>query len=297
MSELLQQLVNGIGLGSVYALIAVGYTMVYGIIQLINFAHGEVFMMGSFFTYTFYRIAHLPLLVAALLGIMLAVVLGLVIERVAYRPLRHSARLAPLISAIGVSLVLQNAALLIWGPDRKAMLGADSAMGGLNDPITIGGVTTSGLQFSLLVIAILVMVAMDFLVHRTQLGRAMRACSMDITAAALVGVPVDRIIAFTFALGSGLAALAGIMVALRYNQVYPMMGFMAGLKAFTAAVLGGIGNLRGAFLGGLMLGVIEALVGGYVSSLWMDAIAFGVLVAVLIVRPNGLLGTSVAVKV
>jgi len=291
----LQQLVNGLTIGAVYALIAVGYTMVYGIIELINFAHGEVYMIATFAAMTFFRMWGWPLWLAAPAAIMTAMILGVVIEYIAYRPLRRSPRLIALISAIGVSLFLQNLAMKLWGARRVPFLS-------LSQPLPffqlkhhvvlpwLGEATFSNMQVTILVTAAAIMLALQLIITRTKLGRAMRACAQDQVAAKLMGVNVDRTISATFALGSGMAAVAGILVGMNYNQVWPMMGYMVGLKAFTAAVLGGIGNMPGAFVGGLVLGLAEGFAGAYVSSLWMDAVAFGILILVLIYRPSGLLG-------
>lgn len=294
-SILFQQLVNGLTIGVVYALIAVGYTMVYGIIELINFAHGEVYMMTAFIALTLYSIAGLPLIAAILIAIIFASLLGVTIERVAYRPLRGSPRLIALISAIGVSLFLQNLAMKIWGARRQPFIPPHREITLLNIKQTlslplIGEATITMIQIIMLIVAVTLMVLLSLVIKYTKVGRAMRACAQDLTATRLMGVDVNRTIAFTFAIGSALGGVAGILVALYYNQVYPMMGYMAGLKAFTAAVLGGIGNVTGAFLGGILLGVSEGLCGAYISSLWMDAIAFAILIIVLIYKPSGLLG-------
>lgn len=291
----LQQLVNGLTIGAVYALIAVGYTMVYGIIELINFAHGEVYMIATFVAMTMFRLWGWPLWLAAPAAIMTAMILGVTIEYIAYRPLRRSPRLIALISAIGVSLFLQNLAMKIWGARRVPFLSPSQPLPffQLKHHVVLpwlGEATFSNMQITILVTAAAIMLALQLIITRTKLGRAMRACAQDQVAAKLMGVNVDRTISATFALGSGMAAVAGILVGMNYNQVWPMMGYMVGLKAFTAAVLGGIGNMPGAFVGGLVLGLAEGFAGAYVSSLWMDAVAFGILILVLIYRPSGLLG-------
>ena len=300
MENLLQQLLNGVTWGSIYALIALGYTMVYGVLRLINFAHGEVYMMGAM---TGYYAAHwlgfagepsLLGLVAVLTASMAVCgLLGALIERVAYRPLRGAGRLAPLITAIGVSLLLQNSGQLVFGADPKffpPLLRSREVFGA-------GEVAVSNIQLTVLATAILLMGALQYIVQRTRFGRAMRAVSYDAPAAALMGVPVDRVISGTFVLGSMLAAAAGILVGLSNPKIDPLMGLMPGLKAFVAAVLGGIGSVPGAMVGGLLLGVIETLVTGYLSSTYRDAIAFVILVVILLYRPTGLFGAPQTEKV
>ncbi len=291
----LQQLINGLTLGAVYALIAVGYTMVYGIVELINFAHGEIYMMATFVAMTLFRLAGLPLGLAAPAAIIFAMMLGVILEYIAYRPLRKSPRIVALISAIGASLFLQNLAMKIWGARRQPFLDAARPLAFFQAkhhfalPV-LGKAIFSNTQAVILLTAAAMMLFLHLLIAKTKLGKAMRACAQDQLAAKLMGVNVDRTISATFAIGSAMAAVAGLLVGINYNQVWPMMGYMAGLKAFTAAVLGGIGNMPGAFVGGLVLGLAEGFAGAYVSSLWMDAIAFGILIIVLIYRPSGLLG-------
>jgi branched-chain amino acid transport system permease protein len=288
----------------VYALVALGYTMVYGILGLINFAHGEVVMVGAMVALASIQIllaAALSPLLVLLLSVMLAVAvcmaLGYSIERIAYRPLRNAPRLAPLITAIGVSIVLQNLAMIIWGREYHSCPQLLP-----NDSHNIGGAIITEVQIAIVITAIAVMLGLMLLVHRTRLGRAMRAVAENPTAASLMGVNINKVISTTFMLGSALAAIAGIMVSANYGVVHYYMGFMLGLKAFTAAVLGGIGNLRGAMVGGVLLGLIESLGAGYIGPLtggifgsnYQDAFAFFVLIAVLIFRPSGLLGERVA---
>ena len=300
MENLLQQLLNGITWGSIYALVALGYTMVYGVLKLINFAHGEVYMVGAM---TGYYAAHaLGLTQAPSLGALVLVLLismaacallGALIERVAYRPLRAAGRLAPLITAIGVSLLLQNAGQLVFGADPKffpTLLRSEEV-------IRAGGVAVSNIQLTVLVTALVLMAGLQYVVRRTRFGRAMRAVSYDAPAAALMGVPVDRVILGTFVLGSMLAAAAGILVGLSNPKIDPLMGLMPGLKAFVAAVLGGIGSVPGAMVGGLLLGVIETFVTAYLSSTYRDAIAFVILVVILLLRPTGLFGAPQTEKV
>ena len=304
MDILLQQIINGLVQGSVYALVALGYTMVYGILGLINFAHGEVVMVGAMVALTAIQVllaAALSPVLVLLLSLMIAVAacmaLGYGIERIAYRPLRNAPRLAPLITAIGVSIVLQTLAMIIWGREYHAfpqLLPIASHH--------IGGAIITEVQIAIVIVAIAVMTGLMLLVHRTRLGRAMRAVSENQTSASLMGVNINSVISITFMLGSALAAVAGIMVSANYGVVHYYMGFLLGLKAFTAAVLGGIGNLRGAMLGGILLGLIESLGAGYIGALtggilgshYQDALAFLVLITVLIFRPSGLLGERVS---
>jgi branched-chain amino acid transport system permease protein len=300
LENLLQQLLNGVTWGSIYALIALGYTMVYGVLRLINFAHGEVYMMGAMSGYYAARwlgvagTPSLPGLIGVLIASMLVCgLLGALIERVAYRPLRGAGRLAPLITAIGVSLLLQNAGQLVFGADPKFFPPLLES----HEVLRAGEVAVSNIQLTVLVTALLLMGALEYIVQRTRFGRAMRAVSYDAPAAALMGVPVDRVITGTFVLGSMLAAAAGILVGLSNPKIDPLMGLMPGLKAFVAAVLGGIGSVPGAMAGGLLLGVIETLVTGYLSSTYRDAIAFVILVLILLYRPTGLFGAPQTEKV
>ncbi|HKQ57722.1 MAG TPA: branched-chain amino acid ABC transporter permease [Candidatus Eisenbacteria bacterium] len=300
MSEFLQQLVNGITWGSVYALIALGYTMVYGILRLINFAHGDVYMLGAFFAYYTARFTGAatnpsPLMAAftLLVAMLGCAVVGFVIERFAYKPVRRSSRLSALITAIGVSLLLENGGQLIFGADPKFF---PQIIRATNIPLGMG-VTISNQQVIILVVSLSLMLALRFIVLHTRAGKAMRAVSYSHTAAALMGISVDRIITMTFVLGSMLAAAAGVLVALQNPRIEPYMGIMPGLKAFVAAVLGGIGNIPGAVLGGLVMGVAEVMVVGYLSPTWRDAIAFVLLILILLVRPQGLLGQPPAEKV
>ena len=304
MEILLQQIVNGLVQGSVYALVALGYTMVYGILGLINFAHGEVVMIGAMIALTVLQAlltaAFAPVLAvlfSLLAAMAVCMALGYSIERIAYRPLRNAPRLAPLITAIGVSIVLQNLAMMIWGREYHAFpLPFTSASH------QFAGAIVNDVQIAIVIVALLIMSALMWLVHRTRMGRAMRAVSENPAAAALMGVDINRVISTTFMLGSALAAIAGFMVSANYGIVHYYMGFMLGLKAFTAAVLGGIGNLRGAMLGGVLLGLIESLgagyigdiTGGFLGSNYQDVFAFFVLIAVLILRPSGLLGEKLA---
>ena len=298
-----QQLLNGLTIGSMYALIALGYTMVYGILQLINFAHGEVFMIGSFLGLGTLVLLEkvglsLPVPVALLVAFGVAMagaaLLGMSIERVAYRPLRNSPLLALLITSLGLYIVLQNAVMLWVGTEDRTY--PERYTDALSEGFDIGAVHVSYQQVFTLGLSLLLMVALTLLVQKTRLGKAMRATAQDPVAAGLMGIETNQIIAYTFAIGSALAAAGGILFGLTYSISF-FIGYQAGLKAFIAAVLGGIGNIPGAMLGGLLLGVVEALGAGYVSGTWKDVIAFGILVLVLIFRPSGLLGERVAEKV
>ena len=301
MAYLLQQMINGLTLGSIYWLIAIGYTMVYGIIGMINFAHGEIYMIGAFVAViAFTAFANFPLVVAILLVLLFTMMItaayGWTVERVAYRPLRGSFRLAPLISAIGMSIFLQNYVQLLQGARNKPV-----------PPMIQGGFTVwddagftvqlSYLQIIIVVTTVVLMVGFTRFINTTSLGRQQRACEQDKTMASLLGVNVDLTVSLTFVMGAALAAVAGVMVTLYYGVVDFFLGFLAGLKAFTAAVLGGIGSLPGAMLGGLLIGLIEALWAGYFSSEWKDVAAFSILVLVLIFRPQGLLGRPEVEKV
>jgi branched-chain amino acid transport system permease protein len=302
LENFLQQLLNGVTWGGIYALIALGYTMVYGVLKLINFAHGDVYMVGAMTGYFFARFAGFagePSLVGLALTILVSMAvcgaLGALIERVAYRPLRlrGAGRLAPLITAIGVSLLLENAGQLVFGADPKFF----PALIQSRELVRMGGVAISNIQAVVLATAVTLMALLEFVVMRTRFGRAMRAVSYDGPAAALMGVPVDRVVMGTFVLGSALAAAAGILVGLSNPKIDPLMGIMPGIKAFVAAVLGGIGNIPGAMVGGFVLGVVETLVSGYLSSTYRDAIAFVVLIVILLFRPTGLFGVPQQEKV
>ncbi|WP_024302051.1 branched-chain amino acid ABC transporter permease [Pseudogulbenkiania sp. MAI-1] len=306
MDIFIQQILNGFVLGSIYALIALGYTMVYGIMGLINFAHGEVVMMGAMVTITVVTSLMgaglgLPGPALVLIGLLIAIpacaLLGFTIERVAYRPLRNAPRLAPLITAIGLSIVLQQVAILIWGRNYIPFPPILS-----HDTIEIFGASITMLQVIIIVLCLAIMAGLLIMVEKTKLGRAMRATSQNPGVASLMGVNVNTIISSTFMLGSALGAIAGVMVATNYDQAHYYMGFLIGLKAFTAAVLGGIGNLGGAVAGGILLGIIESLGAGYIGTLtggflgshYQDIFAFMVLILVLIFRPSGLLGEKMA---
>ena len=294
MQTLLQNLLNGIAAGSIYALIALGYTMVYGILKLINFAHGDVFMIGSFVgfyagNYLAKNDGDAPSFVNAGLTMLLAMVicalLGFLNERIAYRPLRNAPRIASLITAIGVSFLLEYGGQFVFGPDPKFFPTLID-----KNVINLGGVVTTNYQLIVLAVAIVFMGLLQYIVYGTKFGRAMRAVSFNFETASLMGIPTDRVISTTFIIGSVLAAVAGILYGLSYPKIDPLMGIMPGLKAFVAAVLGGIGNVPGAVVGGLIIGIIEAFVGGSQFSNYRDAIAFVILIVILLFRPSGLFG-------
>ena len=289
----LEQLLNGLTLGSTYALIALGYTMVYGIIQLINFAHGEIYMIGAFVGLFMVSVLGTNIIVAMAGAMVFCMLVGMMIERVAYRPLRgKSSRLSALISAIGVSIFLQTLLALIAGINTRSYPNVIN-----NRTFDLGFAEVSLLQILILGLSALLMIGLQIMIHKTRIGKAMRASSQDLDASYLMGINVNRVISFTFAIGSALAAAGGIMVGIYYNAVWPYMGMMAGLKAFAAAVLGGIGSIPGAMIGGLTLGVLEIMGVAYLTSAYKDAIAFGILILVLLIRPQGLLGQKVAKKV
>jgi len=296
LAEFLQQLLNGLSLGAIYALIALGYTMVYGVLRFINFAHSDVFMVGAFIGYFAGRIVPegtlwggLVVLLAAMAG---CAVLGMLIERLAYRPLRGTPTLNVLITAIGVSLLLEYSGQVFFGAAPRTF---PAILPSAN--FTLGGLVLSSNQLVVIVVAVLLMIGLELIVHRTKIGMAMRAVSLNPRAAQLVGVNNDVVISFTFGLGSALAAAGGVLYALNYPSIDPLMGVMPGLKAFVAAVLGGIGNLPGAALGGLVIGLVETFVSGTRLSTFRDAIAFGILIAILLFRPAGLLGRPRVEKV
>lgn len=295
MTEILQQLINGLALGAIYALIALGYTMVYGVLRFINFAHSDVFMVGAFAGY--YLAQWLPggpfMGIVILLGAMvICALLGMLIERLAYRPLRGRSTLTALITAIGVSLLLQNLGQRIFGPNPRSFPSLFPVRN-----FHIGDLVISSSQIMVFVVALVLMFALRHVVMHTRIGTAMRAVSFNHTAASLVGISNDRVIAFTFALGSALAAAGGILYAVNYPSIDPLMGTLPGLKAFVAAVLGGIGNIAGAAIGGLVIGLVETTVVGFGGSTYRDAVAFAVLILILLLRPTGLLGTKTTEKV
>ena len=298
MSFFFQELVNGITTGALYSLVALGFSMVYGVLKLLNFAHGDLYMIGAyvgFFIIQFFGgPAHLSIAVPLLLLIMFVVAAGLVgglgvaIERFAYRPLRDAPRIAPLITAIGISFFLESAALLLFGSQFREYNTAEFIS--LSSGIRIGSVTIDSVQILVLVLGLLLMTGLQLLVNRTRLGRQVRAVAADREAAEMLGINVNFVITATFFLGSALAGIAGVMGGLLFNTVTATIGFIAGLKAFTAAVVGGIGSIPGAMLGGLVIGLAESFVTGYISSTYSNLIVFGLLIVVMLIRPSGLLG-------
>jgi branched-chain amino acid transport system permease protein len=296
-SLFLQQLVNGITLGGVYALIAVGYTMVYGVIQLINFAHGEIYMLGAFLAYTMVTVLGIPFFGAFVLTLLICAVFGMLLDLIAYRPLRNAPRLAALITAIGMSIFLQNLALMIWGSQIKSYPREVLPPIFFKPALTFGDVSLSWLQVFIVSITVLFMIILHLIIHKTQIGTAMRAVSQDKTTAALMGIGVNRVISFTFAIGSAMGGMAGILVGLYYNAIFPTMGYIAGIKAFAAAVLGGIGSVPGAMLGGGVLGIAEVMGAGYISSEYRDGISYAVMIAVILFKPSGLIGRQIGEKV
>ncbi len=287
MTEFFQQLVNGITVGSVYALIALGYTMVYGILMFINFAHGEIYMFGAFIGWYLMIRMGLHFVPALLVTIATVTLLGVTIEKIAYRPLRFVSRLGPLITAIGVSIFLQNLAALIFGTDPRPFPLPEWLQRNIYE---VGGVIVDSLQIYILITSVAIMIGLDFYVNKTRMGKAMRAAKINKQVASLMGINLDTVISLVFAIGSGIAALGGVMVGLYYNAVYPTMGFMPGLVAFTAAVLGGIGNIRGAMIGGMLIGILENLGAAYVSTGFKQGIAFIVLICLLLFRQEGIMG-------
>lgn len=288
----LNQIINGLQVGSIYALIALGYTMVYGIVKLINFAHGDIIMVGSYTAMVLMTMAGMPFILALLASMALCAIFGAVIERVAYKPLRNSPRISALITAIGVSLLLQNASQLIFSPNPQPFPVTFKV-----PPLVIGEMKLSFITLLTIVVAVGLMLALQAFVRNTKMGKAMRAVSEDTSAAQLMGINVSTTISVTFAIGSALAAIGAVLYSTAYPSIMPTMGSMPGLKAFIAAVLGGIGVLPGAMLGGFVMGVAESLTKGYISSQWADAVVFGILIVVLLVKPSGILGKRANEKV
>lgn len=294
MEQLLQQIINGISLGSIYALIALGYTMVYGIIKLINFAHGDVYMIGAYTGYVCMTKFQLGFLPSLLIAMVVCTLLGIIIEKIAYKPLRNATRIAVLITAIGVSLFLEYSTMFVATANVRSYPPIE---GILSQTFRIKSITISMHQILIVIITIVLMVLLQFIVKKTKTGKAMRAVSLDRDAAQLMGIDVDATISVTFALGSALAGAAGVLVGVYYNSINPLMGTMPGLKAFVAAVFGGIGIIPGAMIGGYVIGIIEVFVSGYINSMYRDAVVFAILILILIVRPAGLLGKNIREKV
>lgn len=287
--EFLTYLINGISLGSIYAIIALGYTMVYGIARMLNFAHGDIIMIGGYVAFIAFTNLNLPTIVSILLSVIVCAILGVTIERLAYKPLRSASSLSVLITAIGVSYFLQNSAQLIFGADNK-MFPNMLPKGNIklfNDQLSI-----SYLTIITIATCIIVMICLSLFVKKTKTGKAMRACSEDKGAASLMGIDVNKTISLTFAIGSGLAALASVLLCVSYPSLSSSLGSMPGIKAFTAAVFGGIGSIPGALVGGLLLGIVENLAKAYISTQLSDVIVFGVLIIILLIKPTGLLGKN-----
>lgn len=287
-----QQLMNGITIGGIYAMIALGYTMVYGILKIVNFAHGDVFMLGTFLALVCTKTLGLSYWIAFPVAAIATAVAGMCIERVAYRNIRSADKLAVLISALGVSIFLQNLAQLVWGTGTHPFSSEISVVA-----YRINGVVVTNIQIGIIILCLILMGALYFIVAKTKIGIAMRAVSQNITNAKLMGINTDRIISFTFGVGSALACTAGIFVAIYYDAVFPTMGYNYGLKAFAAAILGGIGNIPGAMLGGFIIGIVETLGAAYISAGYRDAFSFGILILILIFKPSGLLGKTRTEKV
>ncbi|MFZ7333670.1 branched-chain amino acid ABC transporter permease [Streptococcus pluranimalium] len=289
---MLQQLVNGLILGSVYALLALGYTMVYGIIKLINFAHGDVYMMGAFVGYYLISTFHMNFFVALILTMIITAAIGVIIEFLAYRPLRNSTRIAALITAIGVSFFLEYGMVYLVGAEARAFPQAMQTV-----KYDLGPISVTNIQLIILAVSILLMLSLNFIVKKTKMGKAMRAVSVDSDAAQLMGINVNSTISFTFALGSAMAGAAGVLIGLYYNTMNPLMGMAPGIKAFVAAVLGGIGIIPGAAVGGFIIGMLETLSTAIGLSSYKDAVVYAILIVILLVRPAGILGKNIKEKV
>ena len=294
MLTFLNHFINGISLGSIYAIIALGYTMVYGIAKMLNFAHGDVIMVGAYVCFFAVATFNLPPVVGLLLAIVICTLLGIIIEKLAYKPLRQATSLAVLITAIGVSYFLQNAAQLLWTSNPKMF---PDMFGGAAIKLFGGEMTIPVSTIVTIAACVVIMIALTFFTNKTKLGKAMRACSEDKGAAQLMGINVNRTISITFAIGAALAAVAGVLLCSAYPALVPTTGSMPGIKAFTAAVFGGIGSIPGALLGGILLGIIEIFAGAYISTQLSNAIVFLVLILVLLIKPTGLLGKQINEKV
>lgn len=292
MEQILQQLINGISLGSIYALIALGYTMVYGIINLINFAHGDIYMVGAYIGFACTTFLNMGFIPALLISMVSSGILGVIIEKVAYKPIRKSTRIAALITAISVSLFLEYGMMYFVKPETRTF---PEVLQGRN--IMLGNVMINNKDIYIVAVTVIMMLALQYIIHKTKTGVAMRAVSMDSEAAQLMGISVDNTISYTFAIGSCLAGAAGVLVGVYYNSIDPLMGVMPGLKAFIAAVIGGIGIIPGAMFGGYLLGITETMVSAYGYSLYKDAVAFAILIIMLLIKPKGLLGRNVREKV
>ncbi len=291
MEKFIQQLINGLHVGSIYALIALGYTMVYGIIKLINFAHGDILMIGAFSAY-FMISAGIPIPLVIIISIILCILVGVIVERFAYKPLRNAPRISALITAIAVSLFIENLFMVLFKPDPRPFPKIVDIPN-----FNIGSIQIEGITFVTIIISVILMVALEIFVNKTKTGKAMKATSEDPQASLLMGININKTISITFAVGSGLAAVGGILYSMAYPLIDPYMGMMPGLKAFVAAVLGGIGIIPGAMFGGVIMGVAESLTKSYISSQLSDAVVFGILIVVLIVKPAGLFGKDTREKV
>jgi branched-chain amino acid transport system permease protein len=294
LEQFLQQLINGISLGSIYALIALGYTMVYGIINLINFAHGEIYMLGAYIGFALTTFLQFDFLPALILSMVSCAILGILIEKVAYKPIRNSTRIAALITAISVSLFLQYGTMYFVKAETRTF---PEVLSNKSFKLLNGSVVMSIRDIYIILVTVVLMVTLQYLIQKTKSGKAMRAVAMDREAAQLMGVNIDKTISYTFAIGSALAGAAGVLVGVYYNSINPLMGTMPGLKAFVAAVIGGIGIIPGAVIGGYFLGMTETMVSAYGGSLFKDAVAFIILILILLVKPNGLLGKNIKEKV
>jgi len=284
--------INGLAQGSIYSLIGIGFALIFGVLGLVHFAHGEVYMLGAFFGYILITVFHLDIIPALILAIIGSALIGVFVEAVAFKTLRKAPDVAPMVCTLGLSVVLQNVAMLLWGSDTKSIPDV------LNSSIVpFLGAQVSTAQIFIFLVSIVLMVAVQFLLYRSKMGRAIRATAQNKEAAALMGVNINRVISATFAIGSGLGGAAGVLVGIYYNAFYPTMGFMAGLKAFTATVLGGLTSVPGAVVGGLILGVTENLGAAYISSGYRDLIAFVILILVLLIKPSGLFGRGIQGKV
>lgn len=294
MDQLIQQLVNGVSLGSIYALIALGYTMVYGIINLINFAHGDIYMVGAYVGFALTTFFHLGFFPALIISMLVCAVLGVVIEKVAYKPIRKSTRIAALITAISVSLLLEYGMMYFVKPETRTFpkVLPDKQISLFNTDAVL-----DIRNLYIIFVTITLMVLLQYVIYKTKVGKAMRAVSLDRDAAQLMGIDMNKTISYTFAIGSALAGAAGVLVGTYYNSINPLMGIVPGLKAFVAAVIGGIGIIPGAVFGGFFLGMTETMVSAYGGSLYKDAVAFAILIIVLLVKPNGLLGKNIKEKV
>jgi branched-chain amino acid transport system permease protein len=293
MAQFIQQVINGLNVGSIYALIALGYTMVYGIVRLINFAHGDILMVGAYFGFFALTIFNVPFGLALVVSMSLCALVGMLIDRLAYKPLRNAPRISALITALGMSMLLENLFRLLFGAQPRKM----PAVIELKKIKIVEGIEISNLAIITILLSVALMIILEFIVKKTKTGKAMRAVSEDKSAAKLMGVNVDKTISITFAIGSALGAVGGLLYAINYYQIEPYMGMMPGLKAFVAAVLGGIGVIPGAMLGGFTIGLVETLTKGYISTTWADAFVFGILIIVLIVKPAGILGKNTREKV